>query len=148
MNWQHQVRLFMTEVKELELPNQPMIQAPLIRELCKALCYEEFQELVVALTEEDIVEIADAIADLIYVALYTANAYGLYMEPIFQEVQRSNMAKKGGPKAANGKQQKPEGWAPPDIASIVKAQQYRPIAYIDDEPVAWQNPDTGRIVQE
>lgn len=141
MDWQQQVRLFMTEVKELELPRQPFIAGPLIKELCKALCTEECSELVQALEAEDLVEIADGIADLIYVALYTANAYGILMEPVFKEVQRSNMAKKGGPKAANGKQQKPEGWAPPDIASIIKAQQYRPVAYIGDEP------DTGRIVQ-
>lgn len=122
MDWQHQVRLFMTEVKELELPSQPMIQAPLIRELCKALCTEECGELTAALDNEDLVEIADGIADLIYVALYTANAYGILLEPVFAEVQRSNMTKRGGPKASNGKQLKPSTYSPPDIASIINAQ--------------------------
>lgn len=122
MDWQHQVRLFMTEVKELELPRQPMIQAPLIRELCKALCTEECSELVQALDKEDLVGIADGIADLIYVALYTANAYGILLEPVFAEVQRSNMTKKNGPKREDGKQLKPDSYSPPDITSIINAQ--------------------------
>jgi predicted HAD superfamily Cof-like phosphohydrolase len=135
MDWQQQVKQFMVEIKGLELPRQPTVAIDhLTRALCRALMIEELEELKQAMEEEDIVEIADGIADLIYVALYTANAYGILMEPVFKEVQRSNMAKKGGPKAANGKQQKPEGWTPPDIASIIKAQQYRPS-------------DIGRILQ-
>lgn len=121
-DWQHQVRLFMTEVKELELPRQPFIASPLIKELCKALCTEECSELVQALEAEDIVEIADGIADLIYVALYTANAYGLYLDPIFQEVQRSNMTKKGGSKREDGKQLKGQDYSPPNIEALIKAQ--------------------------
>lgn len=149
MDWQHQVRLFMTEVKGLDLPRQPMIQMPLIRELCKSLVAEETKELAEALDEADLEHIAKEAIDVIYVALYTLNAYGILAEPVFKEVQRSNMTKAGGPTRSDGKQLKPTTYKPPDIASIIKAQQFRPIAYDKEgNPVAWQQPSTGRIVQE
>jgi predicted HAD superfamily Cof-like phosphohydrolase len=44
------------------------------------------------------------------------------MEPIFAEIHRSNMNKLNGPKRADGKQLKPEGWKPPDIYSEVEKQ--------------------------
>lgn len=155
-DWQQDVAQFMIEVKELDLPRQPVDaaqQPPLIRNLCKSLMYEELNELEVAINQGDLVSIADGIADLIYVALYTANAYGLWMEPIFAEVQRSNMTKKGGPMRPDGKQLKPPGYEPPDLKTIVEGQMYRPLAYKtdaegQDNPVAWQNPQTGRIIQE
>lgn len=123
MDWQHQVATFMREVKNLELPTRPIICAPLIRELCKVLMKEELAELVKAMDEEDMVEIADGIADLLYVTLHTANCYGLHVDPIFMEVQRSNMTKKGGPTRSDGKQLKPDSYSPPSIARIIKAQQ-------------------------
>lgn len=123
MDWQHQVATFMREVKGLDLPSKPIVPAPLIKELCIALIVEEYGELVKAIVADDIVEIADGIADLLYVTLYTANAYGLKMEPIFMEVQRSNMSKKGGPKREDGKQLKGASYSPPDLASIIRAQK-------------------------
>lgn len=123
MDWQHQVATFMREVKGLDLPTKPIIPGPLHRDLCKALMHEELAELCAALDTGDMTEVADGLADLLYVTLYTANACGLHMDPIFMEVQRSNMAKKGGAKREDGKQLKPADWAPPDIANIVRAQQ-------------------------
>lgn len=123
MDWQHQVATFMREVKGLDLPTKPIIPGPLHRDLCKALMHEELAELCAALDAGDIVETADGLADLLYVVLYTANACGLHMDPIFMEVQRSNMAKKGGAKREDGKQLKPADWVPPNLASIVRAQQ-------------------------
>lgn len=122
MDWQHQVATFMREVKGLDLPTKPTHPSYLVKELCIALIVEEYAELVKAMNRNDMTEVADGIADLMYVTLYTANAYGLIMEPIFAEVQRSNMAKKGGPTRSDGKLLKPADWTPPDIASIVRAQ--------------------------
>lgn len=123
MDWQHQVATFMRDVKGLDLPAKPTYPSPLVVKLCKALMTEELGELTTAMDNDNLVEVADGIADLIYVALYTANAYGLKMEPIFSEVQRSNMTKKGGPIRSDGKQLKPETYSPPDIASLVRAQR-------------------------
>lgn len=123
MDWQHQVATFMREVKHLDLPSRPTIPSLMFKELCKSLMNEELDELCGAINRDDMVEVADGIADLLYVTLYTANAYGLIVEPIFAEVQRSNMTKRGGPTRSDGKQLKPADWSPPDIESIVQAQR-------------------------
>lgn len=68
--------------------------------------------------DPDIVEIADALADLDYVVAGTRLAYGIPRKPVADEVHRSNMAK-----APNGivlrdehdKVKKPPGWTPPNI---------------------------------
>jgi len=70
----------------------------------------------------DIVELADGIADTIYVLLGAAVEAGIKMEPIFAEVQRSNMAKAGGPVREDGKRLKPEGWQPPQIGKLLMEQ--------------------------
>jgi hypothetical protein len=59
------------------------------------LMMEELGELSEAIHQNDTVEIADAIADLLYVVVGTANTYGLTsrLDAIFREVHRSNMTK-------------------------------------------------------
>lgn len=123
MDWQHQVATFMREVKGLDLPTKPMYPNYLVIDLCKALMQEELGELTTAMDEGRLVEVADGIADLLYVTLYTANAYGLIVEPIFAEVQRSNMTKKGGPIRSDGKQLKGTSYSPPNIEALVQAQR-------------------------
>jgi predicted HAD superfamily Cof-like phosphohydrolase len=87
------------------------------------LVTEEYHELVDAHQEGDIVEIADAIADQIYVLCGMAVAYGIPLDAVWNEVHRSNMAKIGPDGylrfRADGKVLKPEGWTPPDIEGII-----------------------------
>ena len=71
---------------------------------------------------EDIVEVVDGLADLIYVALGTAVSFGVDLGPIFDEVHRTNIAKDGGATRDDGKILKPDGWVGPDIAGILRAQ--------------------------
>lgn len=92
------------------------------RELRINLLEEEFNEYLQAEEDADLVEIADALADLIYIACGTAVSYGIPLDKVFEEVHRSNMAKLIDGKVlrrVDGKVQKPEGWTPPDIKSIL-----------------------------
>jgi predicted HAD superfamily Cof-like phosphohydrolase len=84
-----------------------------------ALMAEEFDELTKAMHCGDIVAIADGLADLLYVVYGSAVAYGLDMEPLFEEVHRSNMTKVGGKKRADGKLVKPKTYDPPNLNKII-----------------------------
>lgn len=85
-----------------------------------SLIQEEFDELKEAMVQADLVEVADAVADLLYVIYGTAISYGIDIRPVFDEVHRTNMAKVGGGTRADGKVLKPEGWQPPNIAAILE----------------------------
>ena len=92
------------------------------------LIQEEFDELKEAMAAGDLAAIAKEMADLLYVTYGTAVSYGIDMEPIFQEVHRSNLSKVGGYKRADGKWVKPATYSPADIASILEAQQEQTVA--------------------
>lgn len=151
---QDKVRLFMEEVKGLTVTNRPHVPVESAQELCFKLIVEEYTELLLAMNDfrssnslQDMVQIADGMADLIYVILYAANTYGLDMVQIFDEVQRSNMTKKGGEKREDGKQLKPKNFSPPDIESIILRQLgIDIIAYKEGKPSAFITAN-GRIIQ-
>lgn len=71
----------------------------------------------------NVVGIADALADLVYVINGAALCYGIDLDEVFEEVHRSNMAKLGPDGKPiyreDGKVLKPEGWEPPDIAGVL-----------------------------
>ncbi len=68
-------------------------------------------------------EVADGLLDLQYIAQGCAQACGIDLDPVLDAVHAANMAKVGGP-VVNGKQLKPPGWTPPDIASVLRAQEW------------------------
>lgn len=86
---------------------------------------EELNEFCSAQENNDLVEIADALVDLVVVALGTAHFYGLPFDKLFEEVHRSNLEKTRTETAVQSKRgtawdlQKPEGWKPPDLVSII-----------------------------
>jgi len=89
---------------------------------------EEMTELLTAMNHNDLPEIADALVDLVYVALGTAHYYRLPWNELFAEVQRTNMLKERAElDGSNSKRSsaldvvKPPGWRPPDIAGILEA---------------------------
>ena len=99
-----------------ELPDLPT------RGLRIKLLREEFEEYLKAEAEDDLVEVADALADIIYIAYGTAVAYGIPLDRVFAEVHKSNMAKLVDGKVirrADGKILKPETWTPPDIKGVL-----------------------------
>ena len=92
------------------------------RTLRMRLLAEEMSEYQMAEADNDIVEIADALADIIYIACGTAVAYGIPLDKIFDEVHRSNMAKLVDGKPLyreDGKVMKPAGWKAPDVKAIL-----------------------------
>lgn len=94
--------------------SRPEFRAELIR--------EEAKETVDAILAGDFVEAVDGLCDLLYVTFGAAIEFGINLEPIFDEVHRSNLAKAGGKVRADGKTLKPEGWAPPRIAEEIEKQ--------------------------
>lgn len=88
------------------------------------LMTEELLELREALYSGDLAQIADGMADLLYVVYGTAVECGLDMEPLFAEVHRSNMTKKGGHKREDGKWIKPPNYSPADLRPIIDQQLY------------------------
>jgi len=104
------------------------------RILRRKLITEEFNELTDAEYANDLVEVADALADIIYIACGTAVSYGIPLDDVFAEVHRSNMAKLVDGKVIrreDGKIQKPEGWTAPDIKSVLNKahEKYLSIFY-------------------
>jgi len=92
-------------------------------ELYITLIIEEFNELIQAYADRDIVEIADACADLKWVIEGMEHTLQLPQQQIWDEVARSNLAKisEDGTvlRREDGKILKPHGWTVPDIKSIL-----------------------------
>ena len=84
------MQTFGQEVKiKAEFPNKKIIQ--LRYELIK----EELEELNQAIKNKDIIEVADALTDILYVTYGAGHAFGVDLDKCFDEVQQSNMSKLG-----------------------------------------------------
>jgi len=120
-NWQQDVKNFHTkfDCTIRETPSFPDIDTVKLR---IDLISEEILELADAFVERDLPSVVDAIADSIYVLLGTATAIGVDLEPIWNEVQKTNMAKVPGNNRCDGKVLKPENWSPPNIKGLLKEQ--------------------------
>ena len=64
-----------------------------INELRISLINEELEELKKAIEDNDILEVADALTDILYVAYGAGHAFGIDLDKCFNEVQESNMSK-------------------------------------------------------
>ena len=121
MNFYSCVKDFQTAFR-LNQSTKPLLPNEEERKLRIKLLREEFEEYLEGEENNDLVEIADALADLIYIACGTAVSYGIPLDVVFDEVHRSNMAKLVNGKPIyreDGKVLKPEGWTPPDIERII-----------------------------
>jgi len=85
------------------------------------LIFTEASEFIEAADREDLVQMVDALADLLVVVYGAAVELGVDLEPVFAEVHRSNMSKDGG-MDVGGKILKGSGFRPPDIAAVLRAQ--------------------------
>jgi predicted HAD superfamily Cof-like phosphohydrolase len=113
----------------LPVRNVPSTDLPINEiELRFNLMQEENEEYLEAAKNGDIVEIADALGDMLYILCGTINAHGLQskMASVFEEIQRSNMSKldeNGQPiYREDGKVLKSNKYFKPDIASIFQSK--------------------------
>lgn len=112
--------------------SQPAFPDSDTKSLRISLMEEELEELKRAVAGDSLVEVADAIADLLYVTYGTAIAFGIDIRPVFQEVHRANMTKDGGGLRDDGKILKPEHWEPPRIAEVLEEQRGRGVCTGED----------------
>lgn len=117
---QQQVKEFMTAAGQ-RCPEKPILDlGNELRNLRMDLINEEFDEYDDACTLE---QAADAIGDMLYVLFGLAVCHGLDMEPIFQEIHRSNMTKFiDGHKRADGKWIKGPSYSPANLKPILDEQ--------------------------
>ena len=78
-----------------EVKLKPSLSTDKINSLRLNLIKEELDELKDALDRKDLVEIADALTDILYVTYGAGHAFGINLDKCFDEVQRSNMSKLG-----------------------------------------------------
>ena len=95
------------------------------RELRLELIAEELDELSDAVADRDMIQIADALTDLLYVIYGAGHAFGIDLDECFQEVHASNMSKlgeNGRPiHREDGKVMKGPGYFEPDLEGILGA---------------------------
>lgn len=99
----------------------PAIPEEKQRRLRMDLITEEFEEVYEAWKQDDLTNLTQELADLIYVCIGMALTYGLPLDYAFEEIHRANMRKVGGGSAENGKIMKPEGFEPADVQRIMDA---------------------------
>ena len=112
------MNVFGQEIKnKAEFPNEKII------DLRKKLIEEEFQELKDAIKDNDIVEVADALTDILVVTYGAGVAFGIDLDKCFEEVHRSNMSKlsQEGKPIYNefGKVMKGPNYSPPDLKKFI-----------------------------
>ena len=90
----NKVKLFMESFGQ-EVKSKPEFPSDDTVKLRIELISEELQELVDACDANNIIEVADALTDIIYVTYGAAHSFGIPIDECFKEVQRSNMSKLG-----------------------------------------------------
>lgn len=97
-----------------------------LREGRMELLREEYHEYLQAEKDNDIVEVADALGDMVVIIAGTAAVYGIDMVPVLDEIMRSNWAKRDERGNVlfreDGKILKPDTWTPPAIAEVLSDQ--------------------------
>tara|TARA_B100000035_G_scaffold311864_1_gene322179 strand:- start:2501 stop:2872 length:372 start_codon:yes stop_codon:yes gene_type:complete len=107
-----------------EVKVNPSLSTNQINELRVSLINEELEELKAAINKKDLLEVADALTDILYVTYGAGHAFGINLDECFEEVQNSNMSKLGkdGKPIYNesGKVMKGPNYFKPDLNKFVK----------------------------
>ena len=88
----NKVGIFM-ETFGQEVKNKPSFSSDKINKLRIDLIKEELDELKEAMSSKDLLEVADALTDILYVVYGAGHAFGIDLDKCFEEVQNSNMSK-------------------------------------------------------
>ena len=106
-----------------EVKNKPSFSSDKINKLRIDLIIEELEELKEAMNNRDLLEVADALTDILYVTYGAGHAFGIELDKCFDEVQNSNMSKLGvdGNPIYNesGKVMKGPKYFKPDLSKFV-----------------------------
>jgi predicted HAD superfamily Cof-like phosphohydrolase len=106
-----------------EIKTKPSFSTEKINKLRIDLIKEELQELTEAMNNKDLLEVADALTDILYVTYGAGHAFGIDLDKCFDEVQNSNMSKLGenGEPIYNetGKVMKGPNYFKPDLSKFV-----------------------------
>tara|TARA_A100001011_G_scaffold398328_1_gene502350 strand:- start:10612 stop:10983 length:372 start_codon:yes stop_codon:yes gene_type:complete len=106
-----------------EVKNRPSFPEEKIQNLRIKLIDEELKEFREAIKNKDIVEVADALTDILYVTYGAGHAFGIDLDKCFHEVQNSNMSKldeNGSPiYNKDGKVMKGPKYFKPDLKKIL-----------------------------
>tara|TARA_B110000444_G_scaffold151555_1_gene141779 strand:+ start:357 stop:728 length:372 start_codon:yes stop_codon:yes gene_type:complete len=107
-----------------EVKLKPSLSSEKINKLRLDLIKEELDELKEAINNNDLLEVADALTDILYVTYGAGHAFGIDLDSCFQEVQNSNMSKlgEGGKPIYNdsGKVMKGPNYFKPDLSKFIK----------------------------
>ena len=107
-----------------EVKIKPSFSTDKINKLRIDLIREELAELTEAMNNRDLLEVADALTDILYVTYGAGHAFGIDLDKCFEEVQNSNMSKldKDGKPIYNesGKVMKGPNYFRPDLNKFVK----------------------------
>ena len=76
-----------------EVKDKPSFSTDKINKLRLDLIKEELSELTEAMNNKDLLEVADALTDILYVTYGAGHAFGIDLDKCFEEVQNSNMSK-------------------------------------------------------
>ena len=90
----NKVKTFMVTFGQ-EVKTKPSLSNDKINSLRYDLIKEELEELKVAIKSKDLLEVADALTDILYVTYGAGHAFGIDLDKCFDEVQSSNMSKLG-----------------------------------------------------
>lgn len=122
----NKVRKFHETFEHLVAP-QPGFPSKDIVDLRVDLIEEELQELKDAIADNDLIEVADALTDILYVVYGAGLCFGVDLDKCFDEVQRSNMSKAGADgkpiKREDGKILKGPDYSEPDLTPFVKVKE-------------------------
>ncbi len=88
------VKIFM-ETFGQEVKNKASFGTDQINQLRYNLIQEELEELKKAIKEKNLLEVADALTDILYVTYGAGHAFGIDLDKCFNEIQESNMSKLG-----------------------------------------------------
>ena len=112
------MKTFGQEVKE-----KSSFSTDKINELRFNLIKEELEELRIAIDTKNLVEVADALTDILYVTYGAGHAFGINLDKCFDEVQQSNLSKLGGDGKPiyndKGKVMKGPNYFKPDLTKFV-----------------------------